>query len=69
MWEVQERNGHCEVRTGQRPNPSRKVMVMFSIIEPKYEGELTKYRRRSVCGTPKIPVGYDHYSLSINPRA
>jgi len=46
-----------------------KVMVMFSIIEPKYEEELTKYRRRSLSGTPKIPMGYDLYSLSITPRA
>ena len=21
MWDVQETDGHCEVRTGQRPNP------------------------------------------------
>jgi hypothetical protein len=21
MWDVQERDGHCEVATGQRPNP------------------------------------------------
>jgi hypothetical protein len=48
---------------------NRKVLVMFSIMEPKCEEELTKYRRRSVSGTPQIPMGYDLYSLSINPRA
>ena len=21
MWDIQEIDGHCEVRTGQRPNP------------------------------------------------
>jgi hypothetical protein len=46
----------------------RKLMVMFSVIEPKCGEKLTKYRRRSVIGTPKIPMGYDLYS-SINPRA
>jgi len=46
-----------------------KVMVMFSIIEPKCEEELTKYRRRSLSGTPQILMGYDLYSLSMNPRA
>jgi len=36
---------------------NRKVMVMLSIIEPKCEEELTKYRRRSLSGTPKIHMG------------
>jgi len=48
---------------------NKKVMVMFSIIEPKCEEELTKYRSRSVSGTPKIPMGYYIYSFSLNPRA
>jgi len=21
MWDIQDRDGHCEIRTGQRPNP------------------------------------------------
>jgi hypothetical protein len=48
---------------------NKKVMITFSVIEPKCEEELTKYRRRSFTGTPDIPMGYDRYSLSINPRA
>jgi hypothetical protein len=24
MWDIQERDGHCEVRTGQIPNPLKK---------------------------------------------
>jgi hypothetical protein len=69
MRDVKKEMGIVNSEQAKGLTLNRKVMVMFSIIEPKWEEELTKYRRRSLSGTPKIPIGYDLYSLSINPRA